>query len=133
MSGSGAPSVKDVALRAGVSLGTVSNVLNRPEVVTERTRLRVLAAIAELGFVRNDSARQLRAGRSRTLAYVVLDAGNPFFTDVERGVTEAADDHRLGGLPLQQWSGCPQAGRISRPVGAAAGRGRVDHPGRLVG
>jgi LacI family transcriptional regulator len=87
--------MKDVAARAGVSLGTVSNVLNRPDVVTEATRTRVLVAIEELGFVRNDSARQLRAGRSRTLAYVVLDVANPFFTDVERGVTEVAEDHDL--------------------------------------
>ena len=68
----GVPSMKDVALRAGVSLGTVSNVLNRPELVSERTRQRVQEAIAELGFVRNESARQLRGGGSRTLAYVVL-------------------------------------------------------------
>lgn len=91
----GSPSMKDVAARAKVSVGTVSNVLNRPEVVAERTRRRVLAAIDELGFVRNESARQLRAGRSRTLAYVVLDAANPFFTDVERGVTDVADEHDL--------------------------------------
>ncbi len=87
----GSPSMKDVAARARVSLGTVSNVLNRPEVVAERTRKRVLAAIAELGFVRNESARQLRGGGSRVLAYVVLDTGNPFFTDVAQGVQEAAD------------------------------------------
>ncbi|GAA1331240.1 LacI family DNA-binding transcriptional regulator [Pseudonocardia xinjiangensis] len=83
--------MKDVAAHARVSLGTVSNVLNRPELVSERTRKRVLASIAELGFVRNESARQLRGGGSRTLAYVVLDATNPFFTDVARGVQEAAD------------------------------------------
>lgn len=72
-------------------MGTVSNVLNRPEAVSEATRIRVRAVIDELGFVRNDSARQLRAQRSRTLCYVVLDAANPFFADVQRGVTEAAD------------------------------------------
>nr|MDT0664148.1 LacI family DNA-binding transcriptional regulator [Micromonospora sp. DSM 115978] len=83
--------MKDVAIRAQVSLGTVSNVLNRPDVVAERTRARVLEAIAELGFVRNESARQLRAGISRTLAYVVLDSSNPYFTDVGLGVQEVAD------------------------------------------
>jgi len=87
----GAPSMKTVAARAGVSLGTVSNVLNRPDLVSDATRARVLAAIDELGFVRNESARQLRSGSSRTLAYVVLDASNPFFTDVATGVQEAAD------------------------------------------
>jgi LacI family transcriptional regulator len=60
-------SIRDVALRAGVSLGTVSNVLNRPDQVAEGTRERVLQAIGDLGFVRNESARQLRAGTSRTL------------------------------------------------------------------
>ena len=55
-------SIRDVAIRAGVSVGTVSNVLNRPEVVSPATRDRVLGAITALGFVRNESARQLRAG-----------------------------------------------------------------------
>lgn len=85
------PSVKDVAARASVSLGTVSNVLNRPEQVSEPTRRRVLAAIQELGFVRNEAARRLRGAGSRTLAYVMANAGNPFFTDVARGVQLAAD------------------------------------------
>ena len=84
-------SVKDVAAAAGVSLGTVSNVLNRPERVSPDTRERVQAAMAELGFVRNESARQLRAGSSRTLAYVMLDASNPFFTDVAAGIDAAAE------------------------------------------
>lgn len=84
-------SVKDVANLAGVSLGTVSNVLNRPERVSAVTRDRVERAMAELGFVRNESARQLRAGTSRTLAYVMLDAGNPFFTDVAHGIELAAE------------------------------------------
>jgi LacI family transcriptional regulator len=82
-------SIRDVAAEAGVSVGTVSNVLNRPEVVAPATRARVEKAIAALGFVRNESARQLRAGRSRTLGLVVLDVANPFFTDVARGVEEA--------------------------------------------
>jgi LacI family transcriptional regulator len=91
------PGVKDVAARAGVSVGTVSNVLNGRRSVREDIRLRVEQAIAELGFVRNESARQLRAGRSRTLAYVLLDTTNPFFTDVARGVEEVA---RQAGLAL---------------------------------
>ena len=86
----GAVSIRDVAELAGVSVGTVSNVLNRPDLVTPSTRTRVQAAIAELGFVRNESARQLRAGQSRTLGLVVLDVANPFFTDVARGVEDTA-------------------------------------------
>ncbi len=85
-------SIKDVASRAGVSIGTVSNVLNRPETVGDATRRRVLDAIAALGYVRNESARQLRAGRSRTIGLVVLDIANPFFTDVARGVEALADE-----------------------------------------
>ncbi|MET8765235.1 LacI family DNA-binding transcriptional regulator [Lentzea sp. NPDC004782] len=89
--------IREVARHAGVSNATVSNVLNRPGVVAPATRQRVLAAIEELGFVRNESARQLRAGSSRVIAYVVLDAANPFFTDVARGVEDAA---REAGLAL---------------------------------
>jgi LacI family transcriptional regulator len=83
-------SVRDVAAAASVSVGTVSNVLNRPEKVSPATVERVLAAIAELGFVRNDAARQLRAGRSRSIGLVVLDVRNPFFTDVARGAEDRA-------------------------------------------
>ncbi len=89
--GARSASVKDVAAAAGVSLGTVSNVLNRPDRVSPDTRAKVLKAVAELGFVRNESARQLRAGTSRTLAYVMLDARNPFFTDVAQGIDAAAE------------------------------------------
>src|SRR3954454_12518447 len=88
-------SVKDVAALAGVSLGTVSNVLNRPDRVAAATRTRVEQAMSELGFVRNESARQLRAGGSLTVAYVMLDATNPFFTDVAQGIEEAAEEADL--------------------------------------
>ena len=88
-------SIKDVAATAGVSVGTVSNVLNRPDAVRPTTRAKVEAAIARLGFVPNASARQLAAGRSRTLAYLVLDASNPFFTDVTRGIEEVAKTEGL--------------------------------------
>lgn len=91
------PGIKDVAALAGVSIGTVSNVLNRPDRVGESTRSRVERAIAELGFVRNESARQLRAGHSRMLAFLALDAANPFFTDVARGIEDGAQS---GGLAL---------------------------------
>jgi LacI family transcriptional regulator len=83
-------SIREVAAHAGVAVGTVSNVLNRPDIVAQPTRDRVHAAIKALGFVRNESARQLRAGRSRTIGLVVLDVANPFFTDVARGVEDEA-------------------------------------------
>lgn len=83
-------SVRDVAERAGVSVGTVSNVLNTPSKVADATIERVQEAIEALGFVRNDAARQLRAGSSRTLGMVVFDVRNPFFADVARGAEERA-------------------------------------------
>ncbi|GAA1935777.1 LacI family DNA-binding transcriptional regulator [Nocardioides hwasunensis] len=89
------PSVKDVAELAQVSLGTVSNVLNRPARVSTGTRERVEKAMSDLGFVLNESARQLRMGRSNTFAYVMLDATNPFFNDVGRGIELAAEEADL--------------------------------------
>ncbi|GAA2749990.1 LacI family DNA-binding transcriptional regulator [Amnibacterium kyonggiense] len=91
-------SVKDVAARAGVSVGTVSNVLNTPAKVAAETAERVHRAIAELGFVRNDAARQLRAGTSRSIGFVVLDVGNPFFTDLVRAAEERAAESGLAVL-----------------------------------
>lgn len=84
-------SIREVASRAGVSVGTVSNVLNRPDLVSAATKDRVNTAIEDLGFVRNESARQLRAGRSRTLGLVVQHVANPYFTDLSRGVDSIAD------------------------------------------
>ncbi|PKQ25332.1 MAG: LacI family transcriptional regulator [Actinobacteria bacterium HGW-Actinobacteria-4] len=85
-------SVKEVAERAGVSVGTVSNVLNRPESVKPATVERVNQVIDELGYVPNAAARQLRAGQSTSIALVVLDVANPFFTDVARGVESRASE-----------------------------------------
>jgi LacI family transcriptional regulator len=88
--------IKDVARAAGVSVGTVSNVINRPDSVATETRARVLSAIDRLGYVRSESARQLRAGRSRIMGLLVLDMGNPFFVDVARGAERAAREDGLG-------------------------------------
>jgi len=104
-------SIKEVARHAGVSLGTVSNVLNRPDTVSAPTRQRVLDAISALGYVRNDSARQLRAGRSRQIAIVVLDVANPFFTDVVRGAEAAAEG---SGVMVVVCNSAENAGRERR-------------------
>ncbi|NUP68129.1 MAG: LacI family DNA-binding transcriptional regulator [Nonomuraea sp.] len=85
--------MKEVAQLARVSVGTVSNVLNRPEIVAPATRERVFDAIKKLGFVRNEVARHLRVGRSRTVGLVVLDVSNPFFVDVAKGAEALADEH----------------------------------------
>jgi LacI family transcriptional regulator len=104
-------SIREVAAAAGVSVGTVSNVLNRPEIVARPTRERVNAAIKTLGFVRNESARQLRAGRSRTIGLVVLDVANPFFTDLARGVEDEAS---MAGLSVILCNSDEQKTRESR-------------------
>ncbi|MEA4945074.1 MAG: LacI family DNA-binding transcriptional regulator [Propionicimonas sp.] len=85
-------SMKDVAALAKVSVGTVSNVLNAPELVAEDTRERVELAIEKLGWVRNESARQLRVGHSRSIGMLVMDIANPFFADVVRGAEEFLDE-----------------------------------------
>jgi LacI family transcriptional regulator len=86
----GTATIKDVARSAGVSLGTVSNVLNRPELVAESTRVRVLDAVETLGYVRNASASQLRSGKGVGIGVIVLDVANPFFTEVARGIEDEA-------------------------------------------
>lgn len=88
-------SLRDVAALAGVSVGSVSNVLNRPGSVSTNVSERVQSAIDSLGYVRNDAARQLRAGQSRCIGLVVLDIGNPFFSDLARGAERRAAEEGL--------------------------------------
>ncbi|GGI44668.1 LacI family transcriptional regulator [Agromyces flavus] len=88
-------SIRDVAQHAGVSVGTVSNVLNRPGEVSAESIRRVHEAIDALGYVRNDAARKLRAGVSTTVGFVVLDGQNPFFGDVVRGAEDEASSHGI--------------------------------------
>ncbi|MPY29842.1 LacI family transcriptional regulator [Streptomyces adustus] len=80
--------IKDVALRAGVSIATVSNVLNRPEKVARGTRQRVEDAIDVLGYVPNLAARQLSGSRGSMVGLVVFDVRNPFLTDIARGAED---------------------------------------------
>jgi LacI family transcriptional regulator len=81
-----------------VSLGTASNVLNRPDRVLPETRERVLAVIERLGFVRNSAAHQMRSGNSRCFGAVVIDAANPFSTEMVRGVEDAV--HEQGSVVM---------------------------------
>ncbi|MEZ4706103.1 MAG: LacI family DNA-binding transcriptional regulator [Caldilineaceae bacterium] len=82
--------IQDVATRAGVAPITVSRVLNHSGYVSEATRQRVEAAAAELDYVPNLLARGLRSNRTNTLALVLTDITNPFWTTVARGVEDAA-------------------------------------------
>ena len=89
------PGIKDVARRAGVSQGTVSNVLNHPGRVGQARREAVERAIEELGYVRHEAARHLRAGYSTTVGLLLLDAWNPGFIEVARGVEDTTSSRGL--------------------------------------
>ncbi len=84
--------IHDVAKRAGVAPITVSRVINQSGYASPGTRARVEAAVAELGYVPNRLASSLRSKRTRTLALVITDITNPFFTTVARGVEDTASD-----------------------------------------
>ena len=103
-------SMKDVAALAGVSLGTVSNVLNSPDIVAEPTRRKVELAIAKLGWIPNEPARQLRAGRSRSIGMIVMDIANPFYTDLVIGAENCVYDR---GYSVQVGNSAQEADRES--------------------
>ncbi len=93
------PTMKDVANRAGVSLGTVSNVLNNRASVLPDNRARVLRAVDELGFRTNMVARALKTKSSMVLALIIPNINNPFYPEFARGVEDAANQ---AGVLLQQ-------------------------------
>lgn len=86
------PTIQDVAKRAGVAPITVSRVINNSGYFSEETRARVEEAIDELGYVPNRLARGLRIKQTNTLALVLTDITNPFFTTIARGVEDAAGE-----------------------------------------
>ena len=83
--------LKDVAQRAGVSIKTVSNVVNGYAHVRPETRARVNAAIDALGYRPNLTARSLRGGRTGVIALAVPDLTSPYFAEIAEGVIEAAE------------------------------------------
>ncbi len=89
------PTQADVARAAGVSQSVVSLVLNdSPSIsISAATRERVLAAIADLGYVTDGAARSLRTGKSLLVASLIPDITNPFYPAFERGIQDVADDH----------------------------------------
>ncbi|MGH3142229.1 MAG: LacI family DNA-binding transcriptional regulator, partial [Gaiellales bacterium] len=82
--------IKDVARLSGVSSMTVSRVINGSERVSPETRQRVERAIAELGYVPSRLARGLIRQKTGTLALIVPDVANPFFTLIVRGAEDVA-------------------------------------------
>ncbi len=84
--------IRDVAQRAGVSLGTVSRVLNDHASVRPSVRVAVGNAIKELGYVPNPAARSLRRQRTMTFGLVVPDLVSPMTVDLVRGIEDAAGE-----------------------------------------
>lgn len=91
-------SISDVAEHAGVSVGTVSNALNSPHLVSKRTLALVEAAIRELDYVRNGFARQLRLGKSPIVGMLVWTISNPFFADLAHATEIEAEKFGLNVL-----------------------------------
>ncbi|MGW3954844.1 LacI family DNA-binding transcriptional regulator [Streptomyces sp. NPDC004752] len=84
----GPVSITDVAQRAGVSITTVSHVLSGRRHVAQKTREHVLDIVRELGYEPNQVARSLRTRRSHTLALIIPDITNPFYTSLARGLQD---------------------------------------------
>lgn len=84
--------IADVARRAGVSKMTVSRVINDSGYISQETRERVEQAISELGYIPNALARSLRFKQTRTIALILTDITNPFFTTLARGVEDVASE-----------------------------------------
>jgi LacI family transcriptional regulator len=84
------PTIRDVAKRAGVATMTVSRVINNSGYVSDATRAKVETAVAELGYVPNMLGPSLRFKQTNTLALVLTDITNPFWTTVARGAEDAA-------------------------------------------
>lgn len=84
--------MRDVATAADVSIKTVSRVVNGEPGVSADTAARVGAAIAHLGFARNDVAHSLRSGRAGALGLIIEDVANPFYSAIARAVEDAASE-----------------------------------------
>ncbi len=84
------PNIYEVARRAGVSPSTVSRVLSRPDVVSSKTRQRVMRAVDLLGYMPNSTAKNLRRARTGKLIVTVPDISNPFFSLILQGIEDAA-------------------------------------------
>ncbi len=85
--------IRDVAKRAGVSTMTVSRVINNSGYISQDARERVERAISELDYMPNALARSLRFKQTKTIALMLADITNPFFTTLARGVADMAEEH----------------------------------------
>ncbi len=117
----GAVTIHDVAARAGVSVATVSRVLNRKEIVREDTMNQVLAAAKSLHYIPNVAARSLSIRRSNTVGIVLPDVHGEFFSEVIRGIDVAARKDRYHILVSGSHSDVGEMGEVLEAM-----HGRVD-------
>ena len=87
-------SIREVARRASVSIGTVSNVLNRPELVSPETLRRVHKVMKEINFVHKGLITSVKRETSRTIGLILPSISNPFYSEVTRGVEDAANKYK---------------------------------------
>jgi LacI family transcriptional regulator len=87
------PTIKDIAKAAGVSVATVSYVINNTRWVHEDKRKRVLEAVTELNYVPNSVARGLRVQKNMTIGFIVTDITNPFYPDLSKACEDVAQEH----------------------------------------
>lgn len=85
--------IKDVAKLAGVSIATVSHVVNKTRFVSDETKQKVLVAIESLNYTPNAAARGLASGQSRILGLIISDISNPFFPELVKSIEEKASAH----------------------------------------
>jgi len=125
--------IKDVARRAGVSVATVSHVLNETRYVRDDTKDRVVRAVAELGYASNPVAQSLRTGRSKTFGLVMSAVMNPYFNDVVTSIEKAIvasgysllladhrDEHELEYRSVMNLCGRKVDGLLLQPSGEPA-------------
>lgn len=87
--------IKDIALASGVSIATVSRVVNNGPKVGEKTRKRVIAMMNELGYTPNANARALVTQKSSTIGVVIPDLTDPFFASLANGVEQVASENNM--------------------------------------
>ena len=87
--------IYEIAKEAGVSIATVSRVMNHSSTVSEKNTQRVLAAVEKLNYVPNIAARSLSTSTSTSVGVVIPDINNPFFSQLLQGITLAADEMGL--------------------------------------
>lgn len=129
----GAASITAVAALAGVSIATVSRVLNRSKPVNAETRERVEAAVAQLGYQANPFARSLTSGESRLILVLVPGFANPFFAEIVQGVESVTSRSGYNIVLSVLPDGAPLDPVYRRLIDGVISMAHVQDPEALVG